>query len=389
MNIYGNYKSPLGYQSGENYIDSYGVDHSGFSTRDEIEYQMARLAKENQIMQNFNKLGITKNYPQYGTNFWGNSDNNYGFGSSRIHDNIENKNNHSLENTMNTLGQSQTEQSYGLGNSNQKQNIWNRNQYQTSTPWAKQSSGFENNQPVQTKPVYENPNPRRYSTREILWDGVKGFGQGFVSGLESLANGVTLGGYDWLDNEYGLGAKERRQNLQQAADNAGVGQAFALANQTTELVGNGLGLYGIANIPSAARNTYNAYNIYKGTRNLENQLQRGNNFEDIYMGRIDRNKLNEINNIRQELGEPTISSEKVVIPKDRVEHIYNRRIVKYGYSPKDAAHTVSDALFNKNSQIYPSRYSTLQKIESPSANRVLVGKIRGGNNVFVKTGYHY
>ena len=80
MNIYGNYKSPLGYQSGENYIDSYGVDHSGFSTRDEIEYQMARLAKENQIMQNFNKLGITKNYPQYGTNFWGNSDNNYCFG---------------------------------------------------------------------------------------------------------------------------------------------------------------------------------------------------------------------------------------------------------------------------------------------------------------------
>ncbi len=242
---------------------------------------------------------------------------------------------------------------------------------------------------MSNKPVYENPNPRRYSTGEILWDGVKGFGQGFVSGLESLANGITLGGYDWLDNEYGLGAKERRQNLQQAADNAGVGQAFTLANQATELVGNGIGLYGIANIPSAARNAYNVYNIYKGTRNLENQLQRGNNFEDIYMGRIDRNKLNEINNIRQEFGEPTIPSEKVVIPKDRVEHIYNRRIAEYGYSPKDAARTISDALFNKESKVYPSRYSTLQKMESPSANRVLVGKIKDGNNVFVKTGYHY
>ncbi len=41
----------------------------------------------------------------------------------------------------------------------------------------------------------------------------------------------------------------------------------------TELVGNGIGLYGIANIPSDARNAYNVYNIYKGTRNLENQLQ--------------------------------------------------------------------------------------------------------------------
>ena len=194
----------------------------------------------------------------------------------------------------------------------------------------------------------------------------------------------SLGG-TWY--EYGLGAKERRQNLQQAADNAGVGQAFALANQATELVGNGIGLYGMANIPSAARNAYNVYNIYKGTRNLENQLQRGNNFEDIYMGRIDRNKLNEINNIRQELGEPTIPSEKVVIPKDRVEHIYNRRIAEYGYSPKDAARTISDALFNKESKVYPSRYSTLQKMESPSANRVVVGKIRNGNDIFVKTGY--
>ena len=67
---------------------------------------------------------------------------------------------------------------------NQNQSVWNRNQYQTPTPWAKQSTSLGRNQPVPNKPVYENPNPRRYSTGEILWDGVKGFGQGFVSGLE-------------------------------------------------------------------------------------------------------------------------------------------------------------------------------------------------------------
>lgn len=93
MNLYGNYKSPLGYQTGENQIDTYGVDHSGFSTRDELEYQFARQNKENQLIQNYNNQGITKNYPQYGTNFWGNPDNNYGFGSSNIHDNIENREN--------------------------------------------------------------------------------------------------------------------------------------------------------------------------------------------------------------------------------------------------------------------------------------------------------
>ena len=80
------------------------------------------MVKENQLIQDHNNQGITKNYPQYGTNFWGGSSkNNYGFGSSNIHDNIENRNNNPFENTVNTFGQSQTEQSYGLGSDSQNQ----------------------------------------------------------------------------------------------------------------------------------------------------------------------------------------------------------------------------------------------------------------------------
>ena len=81
------------------------------------------MIKENQLIQNYNNQGITKNYPQQGTNFWGSSpENNYGFGTSKIHDNIKNMNNNPFENTVNTFGQNQTEQSYGLGNNNQNQN---------------------------------------------------------------------------------------------------------------------------------------------------------------------------------------------------------------------------------------------------------------------------
>ena len=123
MDMYNKFQSPLGYQTGEGQIDSYGVDHSGFSTRDELEYQFARQDKENQLIQNYNNQGITKNYPQQGTNFWGNSDNNYGFGSSNIHNNIENRNNNPFENTVNTFGQNQTEQSYGLVNERQNQTL--------------------------------------------------------------------------------------------------------------------------------------------------------------------------------------------------------------------------------------------------------------------------
>ena len=251
---------------------------------------------------------------------------------------------------------------------NQNQNVWNRNQYQTPTPWTKQSTSLGRNQPVPNKPVYENPNPRRYSTGEILWDGVKGIFQGSVSGLESLANDITLGGYDLLDDAYGLGAKERRQNLQQTADNAGVGQAFTLANQATKLVGNGIGLYGIAN--------------------LENQLQRGNNFEDIYMGRIDRNKLDEINKIRQELGEPTIPSEKVKLLKNDIQHIWNRRIHEGGSLPKDVAHSVKQSVFSKDSQVFPgnvSRNQVMIKTGEKYPNMSIVSKDNAFDGVSIRS----
>ena len=84
MDIWKKYKSPLGYETGDNKVDTFGVDHSQFSLRDEIEYQTARADRENQLIQDYNNQGITENYPQYTTNFWGDASNNYGFGSSNI-----------------------------------------------------------------------------------------------------------------------------------------------------------------------------------------------------------------------------------------------------------------------------------------------------------------
>lgn len=96
--MYRNFKSQLGYENGENKIDSYGVDHSNFSLRDEVSYQMARTNRENELIKNYNNQGITQDYPQYSNNFWGgNPANNYGFGTSNISDNIENVTN-SLKN---------------------------------------------------------------------------------------------------------------------------------------------------------------------------------------------------------------------------------------------------------------------------------------------------
>ncbi len=90
MYIDNKYISPLGYQTGKGNIDTYGVDHSGFTTRDELAYQTARINRENDLITKMNNQGITT-YPQYTTNFWGtNADNNYGFGTSNIGSNIKN-----------------------------------------------------------------------------------------------------------------------------------------------------------------------------------------------------------------------------------------------------------------------------------------------------------
>ena len=50
MDMYPRYKSKFGYQIGNNQIDSYGVDHSGFTTQDEVAYQFAREEKENSLL---------------------------------------------------------------------------------------------------------------------------------------------------------------------------------------------------------------------------------------------------------------------------------------------------------------------------------------------------
>ena len=56
--MYRNFKSQLGYENGENKIDSYGVDHSNFSLRDEVSYQMARTNRENELIKNHPEFGM-------------------------------------------------------------------------------------------------------------------------------------------------------------------------------------------------------------------------------------------------------------------------------------------------------------------------------------------
>ena len=61
---------------------------------------MARQRREKRLIDNYNRQGITKDYPQYGNNFWGEPDNNYGFGSSNIAENIKRKQNQDINSVL-------------------------------------------------------------------------------------------------------------------------------------------------------------------------------------------------------------------------------------------------------------------------------------------------
>ena len=92
MDFFGGYRSPFGYENGKDGgVDSYGVDHSGFSTQDELQYQTLRTNREEKLAEDLRRRGVAEeNYPQCGASFWGNRANNYGFGNSNISQNIQN-----------------------------------------------------------------------------------------------------------------------------------------------------------------------------------------------------------------------------------------------------------------------------------------------------------
>ena len=183
MDMYPKYTSPFGYQTGVGGIDTYGVNHNNFSLRDEIEYQFARQKRENQLMQQYNNQGITENYPQYSTNFWGNSANNYGFGMTNIAGNIAN-----MQNTTTPIPMA------------------------TATPQM-------TTQPI-TSQVQQQPN-------KSAWDTVKQLGNNFADATEAgvlgYATGASLGNFDeamgGATTAFGVDYKGARNAVRQLQNN--------------------------------------------------------------------------------------------------------------------------------------------------------------------------
>ena len=289
--------------------------------------------------------------------------------------------------------------------------------------------------------------PQGIGAWEIAGEGLKGFGQGVVSGLGRVAGGATLGATDWLDRKTGGHLASLDADLQRSAESSGLGGWNKAAKFASELGGNiqgaggalvkglskaglkGLKLasasgglegaaygatgsdsmdelpenvawsaalgaalpfglhYGAKGAKWAARPVTEKATRYLGKRKLAKQLAKDSDFEDVNLGYIDDQLATRLNQVRNAENVSPVESARVVIPRNSIEHIYQRRIADNKYTPDDMAGVVENALFGKNIHVVKGNLPQYQIIYDSSnpANKVVVGKHRDTGDVFIKT----
>ena len=289
--------------------------------------------------------------------------------------------------------------------------------------------------------------PQGFGALEIAGEGLKGFGQGVVSGLGRVAGGATLGATDCLDRKTGGHLASLDADLQRSAESSGLGGWNKAAKFASELGGNiqgaggalvkglskaglkGLKLasasgglegaaygatgsdsmdelpenvawsaalgaalpfgvhYGAKGAKWAARPVTEKATRYLGKRKLAKQLAKDSDFEDVNLGYIDDQLATRLNQVRNAENVSPVESARVVIPRNSIEHIYQRRIADNKYTPDDMAGVVENALFGKNIHVVKGNLPQYQIIYDSSnpANKVVVGKHRDTGDVFIKT----
>ncbi len=326
MDMYPQYKSALGYQIGEDGVDSYGVNHNGFSTRDELEYQVARQQRENQLIQNYNNQGITQDYPQQGTEFWGsNTGNNYGFGSSNISGNIEN-----VVNQLNNKGMSYNNQYSNTGQPYnntvlQTPTPWSngyQQQMQTPTPWSGGHVATPNTYNSQNLPnsSYQDmmPNAGRQQKRLNMENDLLMNEMDVLYGANRTLNGMSFGGLDWMGNKFGFDSQMKGYLDLKDEQSRKLAQT---AGRFAELGGSALTGGALA---KAGYNQANmAYNGYKIGKKYDELL------ENPYQG----SGSDIIARMRNHNGEPVVLQRGEAMPGE------NGNVVVYGKDLKRALGT--------------------------------------------------
>ena len=289
--------------------------------------------------------------------------------------------------------------------------------------------------------------PQGIGAWEIAGEGLKGFGQGVVSGLGRVSGGATLGATDWLDRKTGGHLASLDADLQRSAEGAGLGGWNKAAKFASELGGNiqgaggalvkglskaglkGLKLasasgglegaaygatgsdsmdelpenvawsaalgaalpfglhYGAKGAKWAARPVTEKATRYLGKRKLAKQLAKDSDFEDVNLGYIDDQLATRLNQVRNAENVSPVESARTSVTGERIGHIRDGRILRDKRSPDFMADVVDAALFSKQPHVIRGNIPENQVIfdSSNPANKVVVSKNSNTNGISVIT----
>ena len=289
--------------------------------------------------------------------------------------------------------------------------------------------------------------PQGIGAWEIAGEGLKGFGQGVVSGLGRVAGGATLGATDCLDRKAGSHLASLDADLQRSAESSGLGGWNKAAKFASELGGNiqgaggalvkglskaglkGLKLasasgglegaaygatgsdsmdelpenvawgaalgaalpfglhYGAKGAKWAARPVTKKATRYLGKRKLAKQLAKDSDFEDVNLGYIDDELATRLNQVRNAENVSPVESARTSVTGERIGHIRDGRILRDKRSPDFMADVVDAALFSKQPHVIRGNIPENQVIfdSSNPANKVVVSKNSNTNGISVIT----
>ena len=302
-------------------------------------------------------------------------------------------------------------------------------------------------QKAETARLSSGLRPQGFGALEIAGEGLKGFGQGVVSGLGRVAGGATLGATDWLDRKTGSHLASLDADLQRSAESSGLGGWNKAAKFASELGGNiqgaggalvkglskaglkGLKLasasgglegaaygatgsdsmdelpenvawgaalgaalpfglyYGAKGAKWAARPVTEKATRYLGKRKLAKQLAKDSDFEDVNLGYIDDQLATRLNQVRNAENVSPVESARTSVTGERIGHIRDGRILRDKRSPDFMADVVDAALFSKQPHVIRGNIPENQVIfdSSNPANKVVVSKNSNTNGISVIT----
>lgn len=217
----------------------------------------------------------------------------------------------------------------------------------------------------------ERKKRERQRALEMAEEAAKGFAKGAMGAMYDVANGATLGGAGKLDEKYFNSAMHHLNNkLEKGAQQADVENVYQGLKRFNEGIGAGLGLFAAKDVGGYGLNEAIRWN---GRRNLINQLERGNNFKDINFGKMNKDTLKDINQLRQQDGHEPLSPQ-TYIPANVVRKWHEKRLSE-GYTPQDMSNIASD-LFQKGSRsVTESKYPHIQQVIKPKEKVSEVGYV--------------